>query len=157
MSEEGKRPKKRRLDETIFDSLGSIQSNDGSETSIEAGRIGSDSRQDGSGNDILNSKMLALPSLVDEGGTEINVLDEAKTPQRDKSVDDRLEAAEKECDSLRADITRSRRERDALRKMVDTLLPLADSNDKVHLKSLEKEVADLKAKLSQAEDRKSVV
>jgi predicted nucleic acid-binding Zn-ribbon protein len=79
-------------------------------------------------------------------------LDEAKMPQRDTSVDDKLETSEKECDSLRTDIARSRRERDALRKMVDTLLPLADGNDMVQLKSLEKEVADLKAKLSQAED-----
>jgi len=152
LSEEDKRPKKRRLDETTCDSLGSIQSNDGIETSIETGRIGNDSRQDGSGKGVLNSKMLALPSLVDEEGTEISVLDEAKTPQRDKSVDDTLETSEKECDSLRADIARSRRERDALRKMVDTLLPLVDGNDMVQLKSLEKGVADLKAKLSQVED-----
>jgi chromosome segregation ATPase len=152
LRKEDKRPKKRRLDETTGDSLGSIQSNDGSETIIEAGRIGNDSRQDGSGKGVLNSKMLALPSLVDEEGTGIRVVDEANTPQRDKSVDDTLETSEKECDSLRADIARSRRERDSLRKMVDTLLPLADGNDMVHLKSLEKEVADLKAKLSQAED-----
>ncbi|NHW87604.1 hypothetical protein, partial [Escherichia coli] len=77
---------------------------------------------------------------------------EAKTPQRDKSVDDTLEISEKEWDSLRADIAQSRRERDALRKMVNTLLPLPDGNDMVHLKSLEKEFGDLKAKLSQAED-----
>jgi len=142
---------KKRLNETTSDILRSIQSNE-SEASIETARTGNDCRQDGSGNDILNSKMLALPSLVDEGGTEINVLDEAKTPQRDKSVDDRLEAAEKECDSLRADITRSRRERDALRKMVDTLLPLADGNDMVELESMEKELVDLKAKISKAEE-----
>jgi len=117
LSEEDKRPKKRRLDEMTFNSLGSIQSNDGSETSIEAGRIGNDSKQDGSGKGVLNRKMLALPSLVDEEGTEIIVLDEAKTPQRDTSVDDKLETSEKECDSLRADIARSRRERDALRRM----------------------------------------
>jgi len=90
LSEEDKRPKKRRLDETTFYSLGSIQSNDGSESSIEAGRIGSDSRQDGSGKVVLNRKMLALPSFVDEEGTEISVLDEAKSPQRDKSFDDLL-------------------------------------------------------------------
>ena len=155
---------KKRLDDTTSDILRSIQSNE-SEASIETARTGNDCRQDGSGNDILNSKMLALPSLVDEVGkmlalpslvdevgTEINVLDEAKTPQRDKSVDDKLEAAEKECDSLRADIARSRRERDALRKMVDTLLPLADGNDMVELESMEKEVVDLKAKISKAEE-----
>ena len=142
---------KKRLDDTTSDILRSIQSNE-SEASIETARTGNDCRQDGRGNDILNSKMLALPSLVDEVGTEINVLNEAKTPQRDKSVDDKLEAAEKECDSLRADIARSRRERDALRKMVDTLLPLADGNDMVELESMEKEVVDLKAKISKAEE-----
>ena len=152
LGDENKRLKKRRLDETTGDILGSIQGNDGSESSIEAVKIGNDSRHDVSGKGVLNSTMLALPSLVDEVRTEISVLDEAKTPQRNKSVDDKLETSEKECYRHRADITRSRREGDALPKMVDTLLPLADGNDMVQLKSLENEVADLKAKLSQAED-----
>jgi len=143
---------RKRLDETTSDILRSIQSNDSTEAGIETVGTGNDCRQDGSGKDVLNSKILALPSLVDEVGTEMHVMDEAKTPIRDKSVDDKLEAAEKECDSLRADIARSRRERDSLRKMVDTLLPLANGNDMVELKSIEKEVVDLKAKLSKAEE-----
>lgn len=136
---------KKRLDEATGDILRSIQSNDSSQASAEASRIGNGSRQDDGSKDILNSKMLALPSLADEVGTEISVLDKAKTPGQDKSVDDK-------CDSLRADIAQSRRERDALRRMADTLLPLADGNDMVQLESMEKEVSDLKTKLSRAEE-----
>ncbi|KAL3822589.1 hypothetical protein ACHAXA_011508 [Cyclostephanos tholiformis] len=136
---------KMRLDEFTGDILRSIQSIDSSQGSIESNKIGNDCRrEDGSGKNILNSEILALPSLVDEVGTERNSLGEAKT--------DKLELAEKECAILRADITQFKRERDALRKMVDTLLPLADGNDIVQLESLEKEVVDLKAKLSKADE-----
>ncbi|KAL3789083.1 hypothetical protein ACHAW5_009822 [Stephanodiscus triporus] len=136
---------KKLLDESTGDILRSIQSNDSSQASAEASRMANGSRQDDGSNDILNSKILALPSLADEVGTEISVLDEAKTPGRDKSVDDK-------CDSLRDDIAQSRYERDALRRMADTLLPLADGNDMMQLESMKKEVSDLKTKLSRAEE-----
>jgi chromosome segregation ATPase len=143
---------KKRLDEFTGDILQSIQSNDSSQNSIESDKIGNECRQDGSGKDILSSKMLALPSLLNEVGTEKNDVDEETTPGRDTFVIGKGELTGHECDSLRADITRFKRERDALRKMVDTLLPLADGNDKVQLESMEEEILDLKAKLSKAED-----
>lgn len=124
-----------KLDETTTDILRSIQNS----TPLT---------QDGSSTDLHNdNNMLVLPSLVDDAN-----IPSADKAQGEDVGDDNGNLARMECASLRAVIARLNRERDALRRMVDTLKPLATDSAIIQLEAMENEIEDLKTKLFLAEE-----
>jgi chromosome segregation ATPase len=127
-----------KLDETTTDILRSMQNS----TPLT---------QDGSTTDLHNNNnMLELPSLVDD----VNIPSAEKVQKEGdvKDKDENAELSKMECTSLRAVIARLNRERDALRRMVDTLKPLATDSDIIQLGAMENEIEDLKTKLFLAEE-----
>jgi len=124
-----------KLDETTGDILRSIQNS-------------TPYSQNGSSTDLHNdNNVLVLPSLVDD----VNIPSAEKVIGKDVQ-DENGELSRLECTSLRAVIARLNRERDALRRMVDTLKPLASDGEIIQLDAMENEIEDLKTKLFQAEE-----